>query len=209
MAQSISVWQVIRPNFHVGVDLFLALVPLVLSSLLFRENLKRSFFWWLGVGVFIAFLPNAPYTLTDIIHFLAKIQVQPPLPTWAIILLVIEFGLYFLVGFQSYVLSLINLGDYLQRHRLSNWILPIELSICALCSVGVYLGRFQRLNSWNIVTAPEKVFHQTVENFASDQSIVVMFLLFMAIALLYYFVKAIDLSIMRARKRTNHRDYRK
>lgn len=208
MTQSISVWQVIRPNFHVGVDLFLALVPLVLSFLLFQENRRRTFFWWVGVGVFIAFLPNAPYTLTDIIHFLAKIQVQPPLPTWAIILLVIEFGLYFLVGFQSYVFSLINLGDYLQRHRLSNWLLPIELSISALCSVGVYLGRFQRLNSWEIVTASEQVFHQTVEDFMNRQSIMVMLLLFVVITVLYYLVKAIDLSIMRAWKRTNHNDSR-
>ena len=209
MAQSISIWQVIRPNFHIVWNLLLALVPLVLSFLLFPESRRRSFFWWLGVGVFIAFLPNAPYTLTDIIHFLAKIQVQPPLPTWAIILLVIEFSLYFLVGFQSYVFSLINLGDYLQRRRLSNWLLPIELSISALCSVGVYLGRFQRLNSWDIVTASEKAFHQTVEDLMNRQSLMVILLLFVAIAVLYYIVKAIDLSIMGAWRGTNHPDSRK
>jgi uncharacterized membrane protein len=203
MAQSISIWQLIRPNFHMGWNLWLALVPLVLSFLLFQESHRRSLSWWLGVGVFIAFLPNAPYTLTDIIHFLAKIQVQPPLPTWATILLMIEFGLYFLVGFQSYVFSLINLGNYLQRHRLSNWILPIELFISALCSAGIYLGRFERLNSWDIVTASEKVFHQTVEDLMNRHSIKVMLFIFVVITVLYYLVKTIDLSIMRARRKTN------
>jgi uncharacterized membrane protein len=203
MAQSISIWQLIRPNFHMGWNLWLALVPLVLSFLLFQESHRRSLSLWLGVGVFIAFLPNAPYTLTDIIHFLAKIQVQPPLPTWATILLMIEFGLYFLVGFQSYVFSLINLGNYLQRHRLSNWILPIELFISALCSAGIYLGRFERLNSWDIVTASEKVFHQTVEDLMNRHSIKVMLFIFVVITVLYYLVKTIDLSIMRARRKTN------
>lgn len=201
MDSSVSVWDVIQPNFHIGLDLFLALVPLVLSYLLFQENHKPSFAWWSGVAVFVAFLPNAPYTLTDIIHFLAKVQIQPPLPVWAIILLVIEFGLYFLIGFQAYVLSLINLDDYLKRHRLRSWILPIELFLHALSTVGVYLGRFQRLNSWNIVTAPEKVFHQTVMDLASHKPLETMIFLFIVITTLYYLVKAIDLSLMRKWRR--------
>lgn len=208
MTESITVWQVIRPNFHMVWNVWLALIPLILSFMLFQESHGRGLFWWLGVGVFVAFLPNAPYTLTDIIHFLAKIQVQPPLPIWAIILLVIEFGLYFLVCFQSYIFSLINLCDYLYRHRLSNWILPIELSISALCSVGIYLGRFQRLNSWDIVTASEKVFHQTVEDLMNRYSVEAMLLIFVAITVLYYLGKAIDLSILRARRRTNRTDSR-
>jgi len=199
MDSSVSVWDVIRPNFHVGLDLFLALVPLVLSYVLFQENLRRSLVWWFGLVAFIAFLPNAPYTLTDIIHFLAKVQIQPPLPAWAVILLVIEFGLYFLIGFQAYVLSLINLGDYLRQHRLGNWILPIELCLHALSAVGIYLGRFQRLNSWNIVTASEKVFHQTVQDFTSTKPLEVMIFLFLGITALYYLVKTIDLSFMRSR----------
>ena len=199
MDSSVSVWDVIRPNFDVGLDLFLALVPLILSYVLFQESHRRSAAWWLGVVVFIAFLPNAPYTLTDIIHFLAKVQIQPPLPAWAIILLVIEFGLYFLIGFQAYVLSLINLGDYLQRHHLRNWILPIELCLHALSAVGIYLGRFQRLNSWNIVTASEKVFHQTVKDLTTTKPLEVMIVLFFVIAALYYLVKAVDLSFMRSR----------
>lgn len=199
MDSSVSVWDVIQPNFHVGLDLFLAFVPLVLSYFLFQESHKRSSVWWFGVVVFITFLPNAPYTLTDIIHFLAKVHIQPPLPAWAVILLVIEFGLYFLIGFQAYVLSLINLGNYLQRHRLRNWILPIELCLHGLCAVGIYLGRFQRLNSWNIVTASEKVFYRTVQDLTSIKPLEVIILVFFVIATLYYLVKEIDLSFMRLR----------
>ncbi|MGL4883991.1 MAG: DUF1361 domain-containing protein, partial [Waterburya sp.] len=52
-------------------NLFLAFIPLALSFWLFvRRNIKRSLLWWIGLVVFIAFLPNAPYLLTDIIHLI-------------------------------------------------------------------------------------------------------------------------------------------
>lgn len=200
MDQSISVWEVLRPNFHIGWNLFLAFVPLILSVLLFRDR-GRGLFWWLGVGVFLAFLPNAPYTLTDIIHFIAKIRVEPPLPIWAIVLLMLEFGLYFLAGFQAYVLSLLNLNDYLQRVGARNWILPLELLVNMLCAIGIYLGRFQRLNSWNIVTKPEKLFHQLVEDYTNRLPLYVTAIIFVVITVLYYIVKNINLLLIQSRRR--------
>ena len=196
MTQSFSVWEIIRPNFHIGWNLLLALMPLILSILLFRGSQKRGVFWWLGVGIFLAFLPNAPYSLTDIIHFIAKIYVQPPLPTWAIVLLVIEFGIYFFIGFQSYVLSLLNLGAYLRKARAESWIVPLELLLNSLCAIGIYLGRFQRINSWNIVTKTEKLLHQVVDDFTNRFPIHMMVIIFAVITVLYYIVKNIDLALM-------------
>ena len=70
-----SVWEILRPNFHLGWNLFLALTPLGLSFVLFRINLKLNGLWWLGAIVFFAFLPNAPYVLTDIIHLFDKLKI--------------------------------------------------------------------------------------------------------------------------------------
>ena len=56
-------------------NLFLAFIPLGLSFWLFRWQTKsRSLLWWIGLIVFIAFLPNAPYLLTDIIHLIEAIR---------------------------------------------------------------------------------------------------------------------------------------
>jgi uncharacterized membrane protein len=195
MGHLISVWEVIRPNFHVGWNLLLALVPLVLSALLFEENRRRDWVWWLGVGMFAAYLPNAPYALTDVVHLLAKIRIQPRLPGWAIVLLFIEFGVYFVVCFQAYVWSLNSLVGYLQRNGLRRWSVAVELSVNALCAVGIYLGRFQRLNSWNIVTAPERVFHQTVHGLVHRLPAGTIVLSFIAITALYYLFKAVDVSL--------------
>lgn len=195
MGHLISVWEVIRPNFHLGWNLLLALVPLVLSRLLFDVHRRRDLVWWLGVGMFAAFLPNAPYALTDVVHLLAKIRIQPRLPSWAIVLLCIEFSLYFVVCFQVYVWSLSSLVAYLRRNGLRRWSVAVELSVNALCAVGIYLGRFRRLNSWDIVTAPERVFYQTVHGFVHRRPAETILLAFIVIAALYYPFKAIDLAI--------------
>ena len=56
-------------------NLFLAFIPLVLSFWLFlRPSKKRSLVWWISLIIFIAFLPNAPYLLTDIIHLIEAIR---------------------------------------------------------------------------------------------------------------------------------------
>ena len=52
----------------------LALVPLCLAIPLLTAQRRRGAFWWFGVTMGIAFLPNAPYVLTDIIHLLADVR---------------------------------------------------------------------------------------------------------------------------------------
>ena len=66
---------------------FLALIPFALSLWLFkgRGSGNRRLDWWIGCIVFIAFLPNAPYVLTDIIHLVRFIRAGASL--WTIVLL--------------------------------------------------------------------------------------------------------------------------
>ncbi|MFM6819519.1 MAG: DUF1361 domain-containing protein, partial [Dolichospermum sp.] len=88
---------------------------------------------------FYAFLPNAPYLLTDVIHLIDDIRTVQSI--WMITLVLIP--VYFVVifsGFAAYVISLINLGYYLHRIDKSKWIFPVELITHALCAVGIYWG---------------------------------------------------------------------
>jgi uncharacterized membrane protein len=186
MDSNISIADVIRPNFHLGWNLLLAYIPLVLSLVIFRRGARRNVLWWLGLVVFLAFLPNAPYVLTDVIHLKAKLQIFPPLPTWAVIVLLVEFGVYFIVGFGAYVASLTHLDLYLSRHGLGKWLIPTELSINLLCAIGIYLGRVQRLNSWNIVTQTERVFLQTTNDLLNRSSVSTILVFFTVITILYY-----------------------
>ena len=195
MDQLISIREVIRPNFHLNWNLLLALVPLVLSTLLFEDERKRGGFWWLGVGLFAAFLPNAPYALTDVIHVFERFDAEPDLPAWAIALIVIEFGVYAAVCFQAYVWSLMSVVAYLQRHGMRWRSVAVELPVNALCAIGIYLGRIQRLNSWNVVTAPRRVLHQTVHGLVHPEPAQAIVAVFVVITVLYYVFKAINVVI--------------
>ena len=70
-------------------NLFLAFIPLLLSFYLFRPPAMRNILWWTLLLIFIAFLPNAPYILTDSIHIIELSQEN--YPNWAIILILTFF----------------------------------------------------------------------------------------------------------------------
>jgi uncharacterized membrane protein len=169
-------------------NLFLAFIPLVLSVWLFRRIKRgRSWVWWLGFAVFYAlleicstwgdpktaisaFLPNAPYLLTDVIHLIDDIRTIQSV--WMITLVLIPVYLVvILAGFEAYVISLINIGHYLHRIGKSKWILGMELISHALSAVGVYWGRFLRFNSWDFVTQPDAVITQGIEEILGKQAI--------------------------------------
>ena len=160
-----AVWQVLKWSHGIIIwNLFLAFIPLVLSVWLFRYSRTRSLVWWMGFLAFIAFLPNAPYVLTDIIHLIDLTRWVNSV--WLITLVLIpQYLIYILAGFEAYVISLINLGYYLQTLGKEKYIPWVELIPNALCSIGIYLGRFNRFNSWDIVAQPKQVARSVIENF--------------------------------------------
>ncbi|MFZ0616481.1 MAG: DUF1361 domain-containing protein [Chthoniobacterales bacterium] len=182
--------RIIRPDFHIGIDLALAIFPLLLALIIFRRSIKITpLLWWPLLGVFILFLPNSPYVLTDVIHFVAKVRVTPPLPIWAMSLLLLEYFVYFLFGMQCFTVSVMILGRFLRRHQTGWLVFPMEITIIALSSFAMYLGRIDRLNSWNIVTDPHGLVHHAVNDASSAKPIELTVLFFCAVSILYYFLK--------------------
>jgi uncharacterized membrane protein len=125
---------------------------LIVGDLMLRQNSeRRSIFWYLGLPVFIVFLPNAPYVLTDVIHFFNAVRAIESV--WVLTLIVLPVYLLFIgCGWLSYFLSIRHLEIYLKYQRLDNLIMPARLGIHFLCAVGIYIGKFLRLNSWNFLT---------------------------------------------------------
>ena len=191
-----KVWRVLLSNSRwMSWNLFLAFVPLALSVWLFRQKRWRSGLWWLGFLVFFAFLPNAPYVLTDVIHLIEDIRTINSV--WMITLVVIPVYLLFIVaGFEAYVLSLINLGYYLSRVGQSKWILWTELLTHALSAVGIYLGRFLRFNSWDFITQPDTLATTVVEDLAGKRPLVIIAVTFVVVAGLYWIMKRVSLAIL-------------
>ncbi|TAF05112.1 MAG: DUF1361 domain-containing protein [Nostocales cyanobacterium] len=191
-----TVIQVLQINMRwMTWNLFLAFIPLALSIWLFRTQRGRSWVWWLGFLVFYAFLPNAPYLLTDIIHLIDDIRrIQS---VWIITLVL--FPVYLLVilaGFEAYVISLINLGYYLHRMGKSKWILGIELITHALNAIGIYWGRFLRFNSWDFITQPDAILTRGVEELLGKQPLVIITITLIILCALYWLMKQVTLGFV-------------
>lgn len=151
--------------------------------------------WGLGVSVFILFLPNAPYVLTDVIHLIG--QIRQGYSVWIISLALIpQYLVFMFIGFEAYVLSLIYLDRYLYERgwKRNRWM--AELTIHALCAVGIYLGRFQRFNSWDIITNPDVLMRSLIDNLLNYRPLLVMSVTFVVLSILYGLMKWITLAVL-------------
>ncbi len=132
-------------------NLLLAWIPLILA-LLIRRISSRGFWFWFASLAWILFFPNAFYIVTDLIH-LNKFGTGGLYP-WYDILLTAGFacsGMF--TGTLS--LYLLHLGIRQRFGWRAGWL--FAGSTLALGALGIYLGRFLRLNSWDVVTRPAKL----------------------------------------------------
>lgn len=142
-------------RFLIG-NLFLACVPLLLSSTLRMADRLRGH-WTIKGGLFglwLLFLPNAPYILTDILH----LTYTSDAPAWYDLALLLSCsGTGLLMGY----LSLIDVQGIVAR-RLSpivGWIFAVVSLV--LSGFAIYLGRFLRWNSWDVLVTPTRLFDLT------------------------------------------------
>ncbi|MEL6553246.1 MAG: DUF1361 domain-containing protein [Cyanobacteria bacterium J06621_11] len=174
----------------------LGIISIVMSVFLFnRKKSARTVLWWLGLICFFAFLPNAPYVLTDIIHLIRGAGIWG-IRVWVIALVFIPLHTVAIIaGFEAYVLSILNLDYYIKKHGNRHLILPTELFIHAISAVGIYLGRFTRVNSWDLATDPTSIFTLTLNTLTTKRPAAVVFVTFLILTVLYWIMKQITLGI--------------
>ncbi|MEC4805522.1 MAG: DUF1361 domain-containing protein [Jaaginema sp. PMC 1079.18] len=177
-------------------NLFLAFIPLVLSFWLFqRQKIRRSLLWWVILAIFMLFLPNAPYLLTDIIHLIRATEAGY-YSTFVIALFIIPVHLSAIfLGFQAYTLSVMNIGFYLRKIGLRRFIIPTELFVHVLSAIGVFMGRFQRFNSWDIVNNPDTIAYSLIRNLSDKEPIFVIGITFVVLTVLYWLLKQVNLGL--------------
>ena len=149
-------------------DLFLAWLPVPLAFATLRAHARSGPASPKTVALFVAwllFFPNAPYLLTQFMHlhpsyavserplppFLAQFSPGRPIPLWFDVLMLSTFawtGL--LLGFAS--LHALHRAAARRLGPLAGWSAAV-LGL-GLCAFGISLGRFQRWNSWDVLTQP-------------------------------------------------------
>lgn len=128
-------------------NVFLAIIPYVITIYLHtKPNLSKLKlgFWFV---VWLAFLPNAPYIVTDLIH----IRIGNDSLLWLDVLVVLSFALS---GLLLFYMSILDMQKLVNSKFEKLPIQTLTLTILFLCGFGVYLGRFLRYNSWEIISQP-------------------------------------------------------
>jgi len=132
-------------------NLFLAWVPWALA-LAVEQAVRRD---WKALALplmlgWVLFLPNAPYVLTDFVH----LRLRSPVPLWFDVLML---GTAALTGLLAGAFSLRRIEDSF-RGKINPWLLRAGLwSTIVAAGFGIYLGRFERLNSWDLFVEPSEV----------------------------------------------------
>jgi uncharacterized membrane protein len=172
----------------------LAWIPALLAVVLFRvwdDRLpRRTPLWWAGLVLFVLFLPNAPYVLTDLVHLRDDVLFLGPHGRVVTTVMPV-YGLLILSGFLAYYLALAQLTHYLGRVGLGHRRGQVVLGLHALVAVGVFLGRWSRLNSWEPVVHPRGAIDRVLAALSWSSAPVLIVAVFLATALGHFITKAV------------------
>lgn len=128
-------------------NLFLAFIPFCITLYLRSKTEVTKNVLFLYFIVWLLFLPNAPYIITDLLHFKRSTSHF----WWLDILMVTSFALN---GLMLFYLTLLDMETLLKKFLSITKINTLLISICFLTGFGMYLGRFLRFNSWDILQHP-------------------------------------------------------
>jgi len=172
-----------------GWNLFLAVVPLIFSRRLQHHSHLKTKSVGLLIG-WLLFFPNAPYVITDIIHF----KERTPVPKWYDLLLVTSAAWNGLIlGFAS----LLNVEGFLSKTMSRRKVQVFVFSFLALGGYGVYIGRFLRFNSWDVVSDPADLIGESLRHFLLPHHYMHVwrftFLFSVLLAITYYSAKLFSL----------------
>jgi uncharacterized membrane protein len=125
-------------------NIFLAWVPFFLSGRLRPAPGWKNYLLLCG---WLLFFPNALYIITDLIHLAADTNV----PKWFDAILIFSASA---AGLLMAFVSLYRVEKFLYVFVRKNTVNALVLLILFMGSFGVYLGRFLRWNSWDIISNP-------------------------------------------------------
>ena len=97
-----------------------------------------------------------------------------------------------LINFEFYVISIQWADQYLAQSKLGFLRKAFVPVIHLLAAIGVYLGRFQRLESSDIIHQPIMVFRDVLFDISGGKSVLVIIALFVLFYLLYQLVSRVN-----------------
>ena len=161
---------------------FLAAIPYAISTQIAVRK-KLDLLTACLLILWLLYFPNAPYMITNIFHY----EKRFPVPFWYDLILVI-IGAW--NGMILGMASLMNVEKFLSQHLKTFWVTLCEFFSLLLCSYGIFIGRFLRFNSWDVVSDPGSLLYTSAHHVLVPQNYAKLWaftLLFAALLGLIYF----------------------
>jgi uncharacterized membrane protein len=167
-------------------NIFLAWIPFFVSGLLRNADTKSRWKPFFIFCCWLAFFPNALYIVTDLIH----LGRQSKVPKWFDAILLFSSSV---MGLMMAFVSLYRVEKYLHKLFGTKTVTLITILLLFLGSFGVYLGRFLRWNSWDIISNPFKLImsigHRIISPVDHLQTWAITLMLTVLFYLLYFAIK--------------------
>ena len=139
-------------------NLFLAIIPAVVALAVRRRSGPRfTPMQMLFTVLWLVFLPNAPYLVTDFVH----LDSRPPVPLWfdiALLTSAAATGLFLAYSSVADVQHAITQA----WGRAAGWLVAITSLV--LSGLGIFFGRFLRWNSWDVVAKPSELIQRVARS---------------------------------------------
>ncbi len=130
-------------------NIFLAIIPYIISTtlVLYSDRITNRWALLIPFLFWLCFFPNAPYILTDLFHLKPRAGV----PYWYDLALILFFAWN---GLMLGYASVMDMQAVITRH-FNKWIgWAMAIASLILGSFGIYLGRYLRWNSWDVISSP-------------------------------------------------------
>lgn len=136
-------------------NLFLAFIPYGITQWVQMENkvIRHKPVFFLVFTTWLLFIPNSFYIVTDLFH-LYKFD---DAPKWFDLLLIFSFAWN---GLLLGLLSVRAIEKMIEKSWGQGFSTVILFAVMWLCAFGVYIGRYLRFNSWDIVAQPFTLLHE-------------------------------------------------
>lgn len=158
----------------IAINTFLALIP-VAAAYVVLWLVHRSAGNVLGrivailVGIiWLSFLPNTCYLLTEWRHFLDTVGYTNLYARWQgsswLAMKLMTYTLFYIcfsgLGVLTFALAIRPVARLAREKGLTLWVWGMPLFL--LNSIGVYLGLIRRFNTWDLITRPEDIWTAAV-----------------------------------------------
>ena len=129
-------------------NLFLAFIPFMISGWLLKQEKGKSRLLMLAAfTAWLLFIPNAFYIITDLFHLPSNESV----PLWYDLALLLSFAWS---GILFGVISVRQVERALEHYFNRSFGMFFILPVMFMNGLGVYIGRYLRFNSWDVITNP-------------------------------------------------------